>query len=95
MGEKRVRGTKELEFKVALEAIKGEKQLAEIAAEFRVHPQQVTLWKKELLEKGAALFATQAERDTRRLEEQREELYKTIGHQSYSSGLMTQGSSGS
>lgn len=81
MGEKRVRRTKELKFKVALDAIKGDKQLSEIAAEYHVHPQQVTQWKKELLEKGPALFATQAERDTRRLEEQREELYKTIGHQ--------------
>jgi transposase-like protein len=81
MGEKRTRRTKELKFKVSLEAIRGEKQLSEIAAEYHVHPQQVTQWKKELLEKGPALFATQAERDTRRLEEEREELYRTIGHQ--------------
>jgi hypothetical protein len=45
MGEKRVRRCKELKFKVALEAIRGEKQLAQI-----VHPQQVTRRKKELLD---------------------------------------------
>ena len=42
MGEKRVRRSKELKFKVALEAIRGEKQLAQIAEEYHVHPQQVT-----------------------------------------------------
>lgn len=81
MGEKRVRRTKELKFKVALEAIRGDKQLAEIATEYHVHPQQITQWKKELLEKGPELFATQAERDTKRMEQEREQLFKTIGKQ--------------
>lgn len=66
---------------MALEAIRGEKQLAQIAEEYHVHPQQVTQWKKELLEKGPELFATQVERDGKRLDAEREELYKTIGHQ--------------
>ena len=56
MGEKRVRRSKELKFKVALEAIRGEKQLAQIAEEYHVHPQQVTQWKKELMEKGPELL---------------------------------------
>jgi transposase-like protein len=81
MGEKRVQRSKELKFKVALEAIRGEKQLAQIAEEYHVHPQQVTQWKKDLLEKGPELFATRVERDEKRLELEREELYKTIGHQ--------------
>ncbi len=36
--------------KVALEAIKGEKSIAEIASEFGVHPNMVTLWRKKALE---------------------------------------------
>jgi transposase-like protein len=81
MGEKRVRRSKELKFKVALEAIRGEKQLSQIAEEYHVHPQQVTQWKKELLEKGPELFATHVERDGKRLDAERDELFKTIGHQ--------------
>jgi transposase-like protein len=81
MGEKRVRRSKELKFKVALEAIRGEKQLAQIAEEYHVHPQQVTQWKKELLEKGPELFATRVEQDGKKVEAEREELYRTIGHQ--------------
>jgi transposase-like protein len=57
MGEaKRNRYTKEFKFKVALEAIKGEKQLAELSAEFKVHPTMISTWKRQLLEKGAEVF---------------------------------------
>ena len=45
IGDKRVRRSKELKFKIALEAIRGEKQLSQIAEEYHVHPQQVTRWK--------------------------------------------------
>jgi transposase-like protein len=37
MSRKRMRRTKELKFKIALEAVKGEKQVNEIAKEYNVH----------------------------------------------------------
>jgi transposase len=42
--------------KVALEAIRGEKTLNELAKEFSVHPNQVGQWKRELQENAAGLF---------------------------------------
>lgn len=42
--------------KVALEAIKGQKTVAQIAQEYGVHPTQVSMWKKELLENAGSLF---------------------------------------
>lgn len=78
---KRQRRDKEFKFKVAIEAIKGEKQIAELAAEYNVHPNQITTWKKELLDKGPALFASVGESDEKRIERERDELFKTIGHQ--------------
>ena len=48
--------------KVALAALKGDKTLAELAQQFDVHPNQITQWKGQLLERATELFTTPAER---------------------------------
>ena len=42
--------------KVALEAIKGEQPIIEIAQRFDVHPNVITKWKRQLLEGAAGVF---------------------------------------
>ena len=42
--------------RVALEAIRGEKTVVQIAAHHEVHPNQVTMWKSQLLENAAGVF---------------------------------------
>ena len=42
--------------KVALEAVKEEQTLVELAERFQVHPNQITEWKKQLLEKAPEIF---------------------------------------
>ena len=42
--------------KVALEAIKGEQPIIEIAERFDVHPNVITKWKRQLLEGAPAVF---------------------------------------
>jgi transposase-like protein len=42
--------------KVALAALKGDKTLAELAQHFDVHPNQVTEWKRQLLERASDVF---------------------------------------
>lgn len=42
--------------KVALAAITGDRTLAELASEFGVHPNQISNWKKQLLDGAASVF---------------------------------------
>ena len=42
--------------KVALEAVKEEKTLIQLSEQFQVHPNQITEWKKQLLEKAPGVF---------------------------------------
>jgi transposase len=45
-----------LKAKVALEAVRGVKTINQIALDHKVHPTQVNVWKKELLDNAADLF---------------------------------------
>jgi putative transposase len=65
--------------KVALEAIKGEKTLAEIASHFGIHPNQVTQWKKRLLEEIPLIFSKKGDRIQQDKDELIDELYRQIG----------------
>lgn len=62
---------------VALEAIRGERTIAEIAAHHEVHPTQVTSWKKEVLENLAGIFG--GENCGRDEKERIRELHAKIG----------------
>lgn len=42
--------------KVAIEALKGEKTLIEIATQYNIHPKQVARWRDQLIEQGDELF---------------------------------------
>lgn len=44
--------------KVALAVVKGEKTLAELAQQFDVHPNQITIWRGQLLEGAAGVFGS-------------------------------------
>lgn len=68
-----------LKAKVALEAIKGEKTVSEIAGKFDIHPNQVTQWKKKVIETLPSLFSRRKKKEDRESEELRDELFRQIG----------------
>ena len=50
--------------RVALEALRGELTVAEIAGKYQIHPNLVQLWKKKLQESAADVFMIKAEHKT-------------------------------
>jgi transposase-like protein len=65
--------------KVALEAVKGEKTVAQIASEFGVHPNQVRKWKDQLLSLLPDLFSERRRKREEGREEMEAELFRQIG----------------
>ena len=61
--------------KVAVEAVKGEQTLSELAQRFQVHPNQITMWKKQLLDMASEVF----DKDKKHQEPDVRELHAKIG----------------
>ncbi len=65
--------------KVALEAVKGERTMAELSSDFGVHANQIHKWKKQLLETLPELFTGRRKKKDLDTEELVSELYRQIG----------------
>jgi putative transposase len=65
--------------KVALAALKGDKTIAELAREYEVHPNQITQWKKQLLDSLPEVFSRRRKHEQRDQETLTSELYQQIG----------------
>jgi transposase-like protein len=79
MGKQRRQFSAGFKAKVALEAIKGQRTVQEIASTFEVHPNQVTQWKRQALEQLPEVFSSDRNRVDRTEEGLKEELYQQIG----------------
>jgi transposase-like protein len=75
----RRRFTGEFKARVALEALKGDKPIQEIAAKHKVHPNQVSTWKRQALDGLGQVFSNGAERSDRDHEAELKELHAKIG----------------
>ena len=70
-----------LKAKIVLEVIAGQKTMAEIASAYGVHPNQISKWKKQVLEGLPDIFSVnEAERDRQEAQERLiAQLYQQIG----------------
>ena len=65
--------------RVALEAVKGEKTMAQLASEFGVHVNQIRQWRQKLLEEVPHVFSDRRRKQEKEGEEMTSELYRQIG----------------
>lgn len=79
MAGKRRRFSAQFKAKVAIEAIKGQRTIAELAGQYEVHPNQITQWKKQLLEAADQVFSHRQESDRQNQDELTGKLYQQIG----------------
>ena len=79
MGKQRQKHSDSFKAKVALEAIKGVKTLAQLSSEHRVHQSQICAWKKLLLSNAADLFSKSGHGRGKSEEELTAPLYEQIG----------------
>ena len=73
----------EFKAKVALEAIREQRTLNEIASEYGVHPNLVREWKKQVLSEMPAIFTSTKESDAQERETEKERLFQQIGQLQY------------
>jgi len=69
----------EFKAKVAIEAIKGNMTISELASDFGVHPTQINTWKKLLLTNASELFGGKIEKAVESFDKERSGLYEQIG----------------
>ena len=56
MRKKRQNHSADLKAKVAIEALKEQMSITELAQRFEIHPNQISIWKKEFLENASQVF---------------------------------------
>jgi len=79
MTGKRGRHSAAFKAKVALEAVKQTRTVAELAKVFQVHPVQISQWKKQLLDGAESLFGDGRRREQEEGQALQAELYERIG----------------
>ena len=79
MTKKRKQYKAEFKFQMALEAAKGLKTINQLASEHQLHPNQLSQWKRQLLEAGATIFSQSSAQPEREAAKVEAELYEQIG----------------
>jgi len=71
--------TPKFKTKVAIEALKDQSSLTELAQKYDLHPQQISTWKREFLQGAEEVFKSGSKSKKSEAEQEKDELLKTIG----------------
>ena len=89
---KRRRFSGELKAKVALEALRGDRTLQEIASKHQVDPNQMSTWKRQAMEGLGEMFSNGVERRRQDQESEVRELHAKIGELTVEREFLSRGS---
>lgn len=79
MSKQRRRFSADFKFRVALDAAKGQQTISELASKYSLHPNQISQWKRQLLEGGADVFTGNGSQNQQAQEAIQSDLYEQIG----------------
>lgn len=87
----RRRFTADFKAKVALEALRGDRTIQEIAAKHQVHPNQVSAWKRQALDGLGAVFSNGSDAVRRDHEAEIDRLHAKIGQLTVERDFLSKG----
>lgn len=79
MERKLIKRDAQLKLKVALETVKGELSISQIASKYNIHPKQVTDWRDQLLQEGELVFTPKTSLRKTKTDHEKDDLIRKIG----------------
>ena len=79
MTKQRRRHSAQFKFRVAMDAAREVKTIAQLASEHGIHPNLISQWKKQLLDEGSVIFSKTSADQQKKGESIQTELYEQIG----------------
>ena len=77
--------------RVALDALRGDKTIQEIATKHKVHPNQVSTWKRQAMDGLGEVFSNGADRAGQDHEAEVHDLHAKIGQLTVERGFLAKG----
>ena len=81
----------EFKSKIALEALQEKETIAQLAQRYKIHPVQISQWKKQMMDRAAEVFEKGKSEDSRCEQHKIEDLLKKIGELTMERDFLSKG----